>query len=213
MQGNVINKSNGTVFKFSGVRIDEDFSNPQEDEEQNSNSPMQEENFAAASPARILELKNLELNRSSPSESSDGSSNSDTTEEGTVELNFDAEDEEIPFDNELGEKIISYFNVAVNDMDTGLKYEFPFVKSVQLRKNKVKKSREDVCKLTSLTDRFKFTSLKRIHGDKAELVLHKQFGSRHSGKNFLLFKGEMAFGYKYPVCYPQNDVHQTKWCL
>ena len=98
-------------------------------------------------------------------------------------------------------------------MDTGLRHEVTKVKCLQIRRNKQKKSKDDICKLSNLTNKFKFNSSGRLHGDKAELILHKQFGPRYSGKNWIVFSGEMAFCFKYPVCYPKSDVNETKWCL
>merc|ERR1712156_699919 len=79
--------------------------------------------------------------------------------------------------------------------------------------DKQKKSRDDICKLSNITNKFKFNSTRRLHGDRAEMILHKQFGPRYSGKNYIVFKGEMAFCFKYPICYPKSDVNETKWCL
>ena len=98
-------------------------------------------------------------------------------------------------------------------MDTGLKHEVLNVKCVQIQRNKQKKSKEDICKLSNFTNKFKFSSNGRLQGDKAEMILHKQFGPRYSGKNYIVFKGEMAFTFKYPICYPKSDVNETKWCL
>lgn len=182
----------GTIFKLSGFRVDAGG--------QTEISP----EIKCASPSRILELKNSE---SVSSESSDGSEDL----EALNELNLEDTDDSDLFDEEVGEKIVSFYNASVNDMDTGLSYDIPMVKCVQIKQNKAKKSRFDMCRLW--TEKLKFTSARRIHGDRAEMVLHKQFGPRYSGRDFIVFKGEMAFSFKYPVCYPIADVNQTKWCL
>ena len=121
--------------------------------------------------------------------------------------------DEVTIDEKIGEKISTYFDISVSDMDTGLKHEVLNVKCLQIQRNKQKKSKEDICKLSHLTNKFKFSSSGRLHGDKAEMILHKQFGPRYSGKNYIVFKGEMAFSFKYPICYPKSDVNETKWCL
>merc|ERR1711994_338722 len=76
-----------------------------------------------------------------------------------------------------------------------------------------KKSREDVCKLSNPSEKFKFASVRRLHGDRAEMALNKQFGPRYCGQKYLVYKGEMAFAFKYPICFPKTKVTDTKWCL
>lgn len=213
------------MFKISGVKVDQ--ISEQNDAESNNEIPddlefpeLSDANASSClSPSRILELKLMDAEQQrTPSESSDGSSSQSDTETmiDASDFNLDLDDIEVEVDVEKGEKIITYFNLTIHDMDTGLNYEVPFVKCTQIRQNKHKKSREDSCKLSSNmvpSDKFKFVSTKRIHGDRATLTLHKQFGPGF-GKDFeKVFKGEMAFKYKYPVCYPKTDVNQTKWCL
>jgi len=217
--GNLISEMNGNVFKFSGFKTKFD---PTLDEyvqdglnSQGSLSPEldSEQMSLVGSSPRILELARS-INRSTPSMSSDGSND---TIEIFGELNLDdIEDDlidEVTVDDKIGEKISSYFDISVSDMDTGLKHEVLNVKCVQIQRNKQKKSKEDICKLSHFTNKFKFSSSGRLHGDKAEMILHKQFGPRYSGKNYIVFKGEMAFTFKYPICYPKSDVNETKWCL
>lgn len=217
--GNLISEVNGNVFKFSGFKTKYD---PTLDEyvqdglnSQGSLSPEldSEQMSLVGSSPRILEL-DRSINRSTPSMSSDGSND---TIEIFGELNLeDIEDDlidEVTIDEKIGEKISTYFDISVSDMDTGLKHEVLNVKCLQIQRNKQKKSKEDICKLSHLTNKFKFSSSGRLHGDKAEMILHKQFGPRYSGKNYIVFKGEMAFSFKYPICYPKSDVNETKWCL
>jgi len=207
------------VFKFSGFKTKYD---PTLDEyvqdglnSQGSLSPEldSEQMSLVGSSPRILELARS-INRSTPSMSSDGSND---TIEIFGELNLDdIEDDlidEVTVDDKIGEKISTYFDISVSDMDTGLKHEVLNVKCLQIQRNKQKKSKEDICKLSHFTNKFKFSSSGRLHGDKAEMILHKQFGPRYSGKNYIVFKGEMAFTFKYPICYPKSDVNETKWCL
>jgi len=217
--GNLISEANGNVFKFSGFKTKFD---PTLDEyvqdglnSQGSLSPEldSEQMSLVGSSPRILELARS-INRSTPSMSSDGSND---TIEIFGELNLDdIEDDlidEVTVDDKIGEKISTYFDISVSDMDTGLKHEVLNVKCLQIQRNKHKKSKEDICKLSHFTNKFKFSSSGRLHGDKAEMILHKQFGPRYSGKNYIVFKGEMAFTFKYPICYPKSDVNETKWCL
>jgi len=217
--GNLISETNGNVFKFSGFKTKYD---PTLDEyvqdglnSQGSLSPEldSEQMSLVGSSPRILELARS-INRSTPSMSSDGSND---TIEIFGELNLDdIEDDlidEVTVDDKIGEKISTYFDISVSDMDTGLKHEVLNVKCLQIQRNKQKKSKEDICKLSHFTNKFKFSSSGRLHGDKAEMILHKQFGPRYSGKNYIVFKGEMAFTFKYPICYPKSDVNETKWCL
>jgi len=219
--GNLISEVNGNVFKFSGFKtkfdptLDEyvqDGLNSQGASPAEPELDSEELSLVGSSP-RILELARS-INRSTPSMSSDGSND---TIEIFGELNLDdIEDDlidEVTVDDKIGEKISSYFDISVSDMDTGLKHEVLNVKCVQIQRNKQKKSKEDICKLSHFTNKFKFSSSGRLHGDKAEMILHKQFGPRYSGKNYIVFKGEMAFTFKYPICYPKSDVNETKWCL
>jgi len=219
--GNLISEANGNVFKFSGFKtkfdptLDEyaqDRLNSQGASPAEPDLDSEELSLVGSSP-RILELARS-INRSTPSVSSDGSND---TIEIFGELNLDdIEDDlidEVTVDDKIGEKISTYFDISVSDMDTGLKHEVLNVKCLQIQRNKNKKSKEDICKLSHFTNKFKFSSSGRLHGDKAEMILHKQFGPRYSGKNYIVFKGEMAFTFKYPICYPKSDVNETKWCL
>ena len=164
---------------------------------------------------RIAELRNISrTERSSTSVSSDGS-NETLTEESMSQifsdLSFDTSDDSI--NEEIGEKITSYFEISMNDVDTGLNFNIPHVKCLQVRQNRHKKSRDDICRLSNSSENLKFSSIKRVHGDKAEILLHSQFGPRYCGQEYLVFKGEMAFNYRYPLCYPKTEVIETKWCL
>ena len=95
--------------------------------------------------------------------------------------------EDQDFNESVGEKISSIFNISVNDMDTGLTYDIPFVNCLQVMQNRLKKSKEDICKLWSNhNEKFRFASVKRIHGDRAEIVLNKQFGPRYCGQKYLV---------------------------
>ena len=99
-------------------------------------------------------------------------------------------------------------------MDTGLIYSFKDVKCSRVRQNKDKKSRIDSCRLTHLDSRqIRFKSIKRLHGDKANLVINEQLGPKYMGQKFNVFKGEMAFTYSLPVCFPKSTVNETQWCL
>jgi len=237
--GNLISEANGNVFKFSGFKtkfdptLDEYVQDglnsqgaspaePELDSEELSLPKFSDtltlsesggaDSLVGSSP-RILELARS-INRSTPSMSSDGSND---TIEIFGELNLDdIEDDlidEVTVDDKIGEKISTYFDISVSDMDTGLQHEVLNVKCLQIQRNKHKKSKEDICKLSHFTNKFKFSSSGRLHGDKAEMILHKQFGPRYTGKNYIVFKGEMAFTFKYPICYPKSDVNETKWCL
>ena len=110
-----------------------------------------------------------------------------------------------------------FWHALVNSLTlfyfAGLNFEIPEARCVQNRQNSRKKSREDTCKLSSSDDKFKFNSTKRLHGDKAELLVSKQFGPKYCGLKFVVYRGEMAFSYQYPMCYPKNNVNETKWCL
>ena len=81
----------GTIFKLSGFRVDAGG--------QTEFSP----EIKCASPSRILELKNSE---SVSSESSDGSEDL----EALNELNLEDTDDSDLFDEEVGEKIVSFYN-------------------------------------------------------------------------------------------------------
>ena len=208
---------NGTVFKISGVRVDVssgiDDDLPPSTESILHNIATSEDSTSSSPTLRVLELK---CERSTPSLSSDGSG--EDTNVNIDALLEDLEDHDIINDESVGEKLNSIFQISVNDMDTGLNYDIPFVKCLQLRQNRYKKSREDVCKLWQSNhnggaEKFKFASTKRVHGDRAEIVLNKQFGPRYCGQKYLVYKGEMAFAYKYPLCFPKTDVTDTKWCL
>ena len=94
-----------------------------------------------------------------------------------------------------------------------MNFEIPEAKCVQIRQNAHKKSKDDICKLRSQDEKFKFYSIKRLHGDKAELLVSKQFGPKYCGLKFVVYRGEMAFSYQYPICYPKNNVNETQWCL
>jgi len=220
--GNLISEVNGTVFKFSGLKSKDDPGLAEYGKSLNSQgeSPAEpeldvsDELLVVGTSPRILELVRSRSDRSTPSMSSDSSND---TIEPFGDLNLDdvddMSDDITAMNDKIGEKTISYFDISVNDMDTGLKHDVPNVKCSQIRRDKHKKSREDICKLSNITNKFKFNSTRRLHGDRAEMILHKQFGPRYSGKNYIVFKGEMAFCFKYPICYPKSDVNETKWCL
>ena len=206
-QGNLICKVTGRVFKLHGLRTDETLDSIPEISDE-----------IAASPSRLLELRsNLSTGgRSTPSESSDGSScdREVDPEVGLALLDLVLDDtEEAEINANGGEKLLSYFSICVNDMDTGLNFEVAEAKCVQVRQSSHKKSSDDSCCLISSDEKFKFSSSRRLHGDKAELLVSKQFGPKYCGMKFVVFRGEMAFSYQYPRCYPKNNVNETKWCL
>jgi len=219
--GNVISDTNGAVFKFSGLKNKESegLSEYAQDGlniegEPDLDACSEEISIMVGASPRISE--SLESgNRSTPSISSEASN--DTIETfGDLTMIDDIDDDmidEFMIDEMIGEKIVSYYDISVNDMDTGLKHEVSNVKCLQIHRNRKKKSKEDLLKLSNINNKFKFSSRERLHGDKAEIILHKQFGPRYSGKNYIVFKGEMAFAFKYPICYPKSDVNETKWCL
>lgn len=108
------------------------------------------------------------------------------------------------------------FKIDLSTFDfflSGLNFEVSDAKCVQIRQSGQKKSSDDSCRLISSDEKFKFFSNKRLHGDKAELLISKQFGPKYCGMKFVVFRGEMAFSYQYPMCYPKNNVNETKWCL
>ena len=122
-------------------------------------------------------------------------------------------DEESFEDDELQKKQIEYFNVSVHDMDTGLIHNLDAVKCIQIRQDRHKKSRDDVCQLSLPSDNLKFFSCKRLHGAKADLALNTHWGTKHRDLSFNVYKGEMAFTFKFPVFYPKSSVNETGWCL
>ena len=109
---------------------------------------------------------------------------------------------------------IQFFKILIFEFFSGLNFEVSDAKCVQIRtQSGQKKSSDDSCRLISSDEKFKFFSNKRLHGDKAELLISKQFGPKYCGMKFVVFRGEMAFSYQYPMCYPKNNVNETKWCL
>ena len=109
---------------------------------------------------------------------------------------------------------IQFFKILIFEFLSGLNFEVSDAKCVQIRtQSGQKKSSDDSCRLISSDEKFKFFSNKRLHGDKAELLISKQFGPKYCGMKFVVFRGEMAFSYQYPMCYPKNNVNETKWCL
>ena len=124
-------------------------------------------------------------------------------------------DEEGFEEDELQDKQIEYFNVSVHDMDTGLIHNLDTVKCIQIRQDRHKKSRDDVCQLSLPSDNLKFFSSKRLHGAKADLALNTHWGrTKHRDlSSFNVYKGEMAFTFKFPVFYPKSLVNETGWCL
>ena len=113
-QGNLICKITGRVFKLHGLRTDETLDSIPEISDE-----------IAASPSRLLELRsNLSTGgRSTPSESSDGSScdREVDPEVGLALLDLVLDDtEEAEINANGGEKLLSYFSICVNDMDTGV---------------------------------------------------------------------------------------------
>merc|ERR1712062_62992 len=205
--GNLICKTTGRVFKLHGLRTDETLESIPEISD-----------VISASPSRLLELRSSgSTGRSTPSESSDGSScpDNDQVDLGSalLDLVLDDSDDLSEINTNGGEKLLSSFSICLNDMDTGLNFEVSDAKCVQIRQSGQKKSSDDSCRLISSDEKFKFFSNKRLHGDKAELLISKQFGPKYCGMKFVVFRGEMAFSYQYPMCYPKNNVNETKWCL
>ena len=80
----------------------------------------------SASPSRLMELRSSESStgRSTPSESSDGSScpDGDQVDLGStlLDLVLDDSDDEITLAENGGEKMLSNFSICLNDMDTGM---------------------------------------------------------------------------------------------
>ena len=81
----------------------------------------------AVSPSRLLELRSSgSTGRSTPSESSDGSScpDGDQVDLGSalLDLVLDDSDELLEINANGGEKLLSSFSICLNDMDTGVYY-------------------------------------------------------------------------------------------
>ena len=86
----------------------------------------------SASPSRLMELRSSESStgRSTPSESSDGSScpDGDQVDFGStlLDLVLDDSDDEITLAENGGEKMLSNFSICLNDMDTGVYSKLKF---------------------------------------------------------------------------------------
>jgi len=218
LMANVVNQNcDGGIFKISGSPCDIKSqsipirltSTGSESTDSSSVSP------GLLSPPlnspRIKELKYMESSRTRRSPSVSVSSDESDLAESLN--NFDLGDEESYEEDELQNKQIEYFNVSVHDMDTGLIHNLDTVKCIQIRQDRHKKSRDDVCQLSLPSDNLKFFSCKRLHGAKADLALNTHWGTKHRDLSFNVYKGEMAFTFKFPVFYPKSSVNETGWCL
>ena len=222
-QANVINHNNdGGVFKISGSQCESKplASSLPTSIGSTSNSESNDESLETLqiNDPRISELRLSESLRSSPSFSSDGSQETELASSFVSDCFLDANADDFLEDDLIppnGDKQVHYFNVSVHDMDSGLIYNLENVKCIQIRQDRHRKSRDDQCQLILQTsENLKFNSSKRLHGMKAEMAMNKHWGTtKIHDQNFIVYKGEMAFTFQFPQCYPKSSVNDTQWCL
>ena len=166
---------------------------------------------------RLPEIKFSESLKSSASFSSYGSEDEELS---NLVANFDINDmyDEDEFVSTNGEKSLRHFKISIHDMDTGLIHTLNDLKCIQASQDYHKKSRYDACLLSLPSEKFLFKSCKRLHGMKADEALNTHWGTKYddqslNAKNFNVYKGEMAFTFQFPICYPKSSVNETQWCL
>lgn len=142
---------------------------------------------------------------------------SDDINDAIASLDIDdleEEDDLAQMIEDTGERVINYYVVTVVDMETGLRHSISNVKVVRHRKCRVRKSRHDECRIvTNHSNQLRFVSSQRLFGATADLEVNKQLGPQHVEQKYIMFKGEMEFSYRDPICYPVSSVNETQWCL